>query len=123
MALWDLLQNGCYICPFDNLQMLVCRVALQASNGLRCIEDSNALLSAERDDSFAIEHFAFHKMLFISKEDLPYDSPHVVLRVWVEELHTPTLSRWWETAKHQQPCILRQKRLQRMMFYFGVLDG
>ena len=34
------------------------------------------------------------------------------------EVHTPPFFRWWKTAKHQPPRILRQKRLQRMTFNF-----
>ena len=50
---------------------------------------------------------------------MSHDSPHVVLRVRVEEVHTPPLFGRRKTAEHQQLCVCRQKRLQRMTFYLG----
>lgn len=52
----DLLQQCGYVRPLHNLQVLIGSVALQASDRLRRVEDSNTLLPAESHDGFAVKH-------------------------------------------------------------------
>ena len=47
MALRDLIEDCGYVRLFDNLQMFICSVALQASDGLCGVKYSDALISAE----------------------------------------------------------------------------
>ena len=130
-----LLQQGSDVGLFDYLQVFVRRVALQADDRLRRVEDSNAFRFAESDNLFAVEHFLIclctwyfvtwslqkvplsFKMRLVAKENLSDDPPHVVLRVGVEEIHAPPFFGWRETAQHQYLRIRRQKRLQRVPLY------
>ena len=57
------------------------------------------------------------EMLFVAKEHLPHDALHVVLGIGIEEWHAPAFLRRRKTTEHQQPRILRQERVQGMMFY------
>ena len=118
MAEWYLLQEGCNVGLFDYFQMFIRRIALQANDGLRRVEDGYAFCFAERGDFVAVENLLYLKICLVAKENLSHDPPHVVLRVRVEELHTPPFFRRWKTAKHQQLCVRRQKWPQRMTFYF-----
>jgi hypothetical protein len=124
-----LLQEGGNVGWFDYFQMFIRRIALQANDGLRRVENGYAFCFAERDYLVAIEHLPAcfctwyfvtwsFKMRLVAKENLSHDPPHVVLRVGIEELHTPPFFGRRKTAKHQQLCVRRQKWPQRMTFYF-----
>ena len=125
-----LLQQGSDVGLLDYLQVLVRRIALQPDDRLRRVENGYAFFLAERDDLFAVEHFLsslctsyivplYFKKCLVAKENLSHDPPHVVLRVWVQEVHTPPFFGRRKTAKHQQLCVRRQKWPQRVTFYFG----
>ena len=126
-----LLQQGCDIGLLDYLQVFVRRIALQADDRLRRVEDSNAFRFAESDNLFAVEHFPpdlctlyivplSFKMRLVAKESQSDDSPHVVLRVGVEEIHAPPFFGRRETTQHQYLRVSRQKRLQRVPLYVGI---
>ena len=58
------------------------------------------------------------EMVLVAEEDEPEDAPHIVLKVRIEEVHTPAFLLRRETAQHQQLGICRQEGFQRMF-----LDG
>ena len=116
MAEWYLLQEGCNVGWFDYFQMFIRRIALQANDGLRRVEDGNAFCFAERDNFVAVKHLLTclctlyigplylqkvplsFKMGLIAKEKMSHNPPHVVLRVRVEKVHTPPFFGWRETT-------------------------
>lgn len=107
-----------YVSGLDNLQMLVRSIAFEATDGLRGVEDSNTMRLAKINYFFVFKPFIRSaEMLLVSKENLPHDSPHIVLRIRIKKIHTPAFLRRRKTAQHQQSCFLRKKRLQRMTFY------
>ena len=99
MALRQLLKQRSNVGPLYNFQMFVGRVSMLADYCLCGVEDGDALFDAEGNYLFVFEAFVLcAEMLFVAKENLPHDTPHVVLWVGVEEIHAPPFFRWRKTT-------------------------
>ena len=78
MAEWYLLQEGGNVGWFDYFQMFqmfIRRIALQANDGLRRVENGYAFCFAERDDFVAVEYFLYLKMGLVTIKNLSQDPP------------------------------------------------
>ena len=61
-------------------------------------------------------------MLLVVEKEQTEDAPHVILQVWIKEIHAPTFFLWRKAAQHQELGIAWQKGFQRM-FFDGEVKG
>jgi hypothetical protein len=58
-----------------------------------------------------------HEMQFVTKEDEPNNTPHIIGEIGVVEAHGPSLFGRRKGAQHKQTGIFRQKRFKRVQFF------
>ena len=112
-AVWQLLQQRYDIGFFDHLQVFVGSRATKPTHGRCRVEQGNTFLRKEIRKQLLLKTLLFFidKIKGVAMENTSKDAPHVVLHVWIEELHGPALCRGRKTAKHQQSGIWWQKGL------------
>jgi hypothetical protein len=100
----------------DYFEVLV-RGRILGSDNTGCgIKQGYSLLIQERYEGILIVGFLLlpYKVHLVAKEAQAKDAPHVVGEIWVVKVNAPPLWRRWESTKHQQLGVSRQKGLEGM---------
>ena len=106
------IQQFGYVGWLDNLKKLVGSVPAKPFDSRGCVVYGYALFQAKCRYLFQVESLVgVYKYVFVVEENKSHDTPHVVLRVWVVELHAPACFGRRKTAEHKQSCIVGQEWL------------
>lgn len=103
----------------DNLQELVRGIVLQASHGGGGVVEAYALVHQKGDDKVQAECLCrgIHEMVLVTKKDEALYAPMVVDKVWIVEVHAPTLPLRRETAQEEHTAVLWQEWVQRVVLH------
>lgn len=102
--------------PFHYFQILVAGGVLRPHDGTGRIVEGDALSTKEvfylllaKTASLEVD-----EVISVMKEQKTKDTPHVIGKIGIEEIHAPAFACWRKTAQHEQACLRGQERLQWM---------
>ena len=101
------------------LQVLVAGIVPGAAYLLCSVEESQAMLCGQADDSLPVKLFGalLLQSRWFSQQEEPHDAPEIIEPVGVKEFHAPPLAWWRKTAQEQHACSSRKEWFQGMLLY------
>ena len=114
----DLSEERANVGRFHNLEEGIRSVVFVADNTLCRIIEGDALLGKEAHDFLLAKRMVLNvnEMVLVPEPYLPFDSPVIVDKVRVIEIHTPAFPLGRKASEEKNFGVFGKERSERMMF-------